>query len=177
MNNARQGQAKLKELRSDLFDKIKGCLDQRFEGKEEEVAVITAAKVLDSQDWADVYDEDMRMGDRKSLLLIHPKFQDVLSDVDIDECYKEWPKIKQFVRRNYGHLAKRQHCVWTKFLNKQGTHYPNCSQLIKIILVILLSQGLLYSGHVNAQLESKTGVELKKCVNETELHNFHYWWM
>ena len=114
------GQAKLKELRSDLFDKIKGCLDQQFEGKEEEVAVIIAAKVLDSQDWADVYDEDMRMGDRKSLLLIHTKFQDVLSDVDIDECYKELPQIKQFVRRNYGHLAKRQHCVCTKFLNKQG---------------------------------------------------------
>ena len=152
LNNVRQGQAKLKELRSDLFDKIKGCLDQRFEEKEE-VAMITAAKVLDSQDWADAYDADMRMGDRKSLLLIHTKFQNVLSDVDIDECYKEWPKIKQFVRRNYGHLAKRQHCVWTKFLNKQGTHYPNCSQLIKIILVILSSPSDIERGFYTTKLQ------------------------
>ena len=33
-------------------------------------------------------------------------------------------------------------------------------------------QGVLYSGHVNAQLESKTGVELEKCVNETEVQQF-----
>ena len=42
---------------------------------------------------------------------------------------------------------------------------------------MLSGKGLLYSGHANAQLESKTGVERKQYVNVTELHNFHYWWM
>ena len=59
----------------------------------------------------------------------------MLDDVDVNEIYREWPEIKQFVRRNYGHIAKRQHCVWTTFLNNQGAYYPNCRKNIEIVLV------------------------------------------
>ena len=81
-------------------------------GKEAEVELLKAMKVFDSQDWAAEDDEDIRSHDRKSLLAIHSKFSDILKDVDVKEMCKEWPKVKKFVQRNYGHLAKKDaYCV------------------------------------------------------------------
>ena len=65
---------------------------------------------------------------------------------------KEWPKVKKIVQRNCGHLAKKQHTVWTKFLTKQGSHYPNCKLVIEIVLVILASLRCGRAGLFNHQI-------------------------
>ena len=88
LNNVRHGQKRVRELKNDFLGEIIRCLDQRFvEGKEEEVDLIKAMKILDSQDWADV--DDVEMHDRDSLLLIHTKFSSMLDDVDVNEISRE----------------------------------------------------------------------------------------
>ena len=50
LNNVWQGQKKVREMKIYILGEMIRCLDQRFEGKEEEVDLIKAMKILDSQD-------------------------------------------------------------------------------------------------------------------------------
>ena len=150
LKNVCTGKAKVKDLRKKLLGEIVKCVSERFDRKEAEVELLKAKKVFD---WAAEDDEDIWSHDRKSLLAIHSKFSDILKDVDVKEMCKEWPKVKNIVQRNYGHLAKTQHTVWSKFLTKQGSHYPNCKLVIEIILVILASSSAVERGFSTTKLQ------------------------
>ena len=131
LKNVRTGKVKVKDLRKNLLGEIVKCVSERFDRKEAEVELLKAMKVFDSQDWAAEDDEDIRSHDRKSLLAIHSKFSDILKDVDVKEMCKEWPKVKKFVQRNYGHLAKKSILYGPNFLQNKVVTILTANWLLK----------------------------------------------